>query len=229
VSFAEQLAVLLPEDLPNRETVIAKSARHLDLIVEANRSFNLTRILNEREAAIKHVLDSVIPWQWFSTAREVCDGGTGAGFPGIPLALVLPDVRFVLVESTGKKARFVESVARELELDNVLVTPRRVEDYIRGRNDLIITARAVAPMTKMADLIGPAIRVGSRALLYKGPEVDDEIQKAESGMKRYSMHAQVLQRYSLPDDSGERTFVELARKTPPVMKPSGLASTRSSR
>lgn len=227
MSFAEQLAALLPEDLPNRDTVVSKSARHLELVVEANRNFNLTRILDEREAAIKHVLDSVIPWQWFAGAREVCDGGTGAGFPGIPLALVLPEVRFVLVESTVKKANFVEAAARELELRNVLVTPRRVEDYVRGPNDLIITARAVAPMTKMVDLIGPAIRVGCRALLYKGPEVQDEIQEAEPRMKRYSMQSHILHRYSLPDGLGERTFVELTRKTPPVMRPSGLASARS--
>jgi 16S rRNA (guanine527-N7)-methyltransferase len=227
VSFAEQLAVLLPEDLPNRETVVSKSARHLDLIVEANQNFNLTRILDEREAAIKHVLDSVLPWQWFAGAREVCDGGTGPGFPGIPLALVLPEVRFVLAESTVKKAKFVEAVARELELPNVLVTPRRVEDYVRGPIDLIITARAVAPMPKMVDLIGPAVRVGCRALLYKGPEVEDEIQQAEPRMKKYSMQARVLERYSLPDGLGERTFVELARKTPPVMRPSGVASARS--
>ena len=227
MSFAEQLAVLLPEDLPNRETVVSKSARHLDLIVEANQNFNLTRILDEREAAIKHVLDSVLPWRWFAGAREVCDGGAGAGFPGIPLALVLPEVRFVLAESTVKKAKFVEAVARELELPNVLVTPRRVEDYVRGPIDLIITARAVAPMPKMVDLIGPAVRVGCRALLYKGPEVEEEIQQAEPRMKKYSMQARVLERYSLPDGLGERTFVELSRKTPPVMRPSGVASARS--
>ncbi len=229
MSFAEQLADLLPHDLPNRETVIAKSARHLDLIVETNRNFNLTRILDEREAAIKHVLDSVIPWRWFAGAREVCDAGTGAGFPGIPLALVLPHVRFVLVESTGKKAKFVAATALELKLPNVLVTPRRAEDYIRGRNNLIITARAVAPMIKMADLVGPAIRVGCRALLYKGPEVDDEIQNAEAGLNRYSIRARVLQRYSLPDGMGDRTFVELLRKNPLPTTASGLASTPSSR
>jgi 16S rRNA (guanine527-N7)-methyltransferase len=82
-------------------------------------------------------------------------------------------------------------------------------------------------MPKMVDLIGPAVRVGCRALLYKGPEVEDEIQQAEPRMKKYSMQARVLERYSLPDGLGERTFVELARKTPPVMRPSGVASARS--
>ena len=84
--FTEDLAQLLPADLPNREKCVAIAARHLELIVEANKNFNLTRIVSPREAAIKHVVDSVFPWRQFQGAARIADAGTGAGFPGIPLA-----------------------------------------------------------------------------------------------------------------------------------------------
>jgi 16S rRNA (guanine527-N7)-methyltransferase len=108
VGFAEELSALIPEDVPQRDALIGGAARHLDLIIEANQHFNLTRILDPREAAIKHVVDSVMPWRLFAGASHILDAGTGAGFPGIPLALVFPSIRFTLAESIGKKARFVE-------------------------------------------------------------------------------------------------------------------------
>ena len=79
---------------------------HLELIEETNRFMNLTRIVEPREAAIKHVLDSVLPWRLFAGARNVLDAGTGAGFPGIPLAAILPDIKFVLAESVPEESSF---------------------------------------------------------------------------------------------------------------------------
>src|SRR5579863_5650007 len=128
VDFESELNEVLPADLPHRENVVCKSARHLALIVEANQHLNLTRITSPREAAIKHVLDSLMPWRLFHDAKHVLDAGTGAGFPGIPLALMLPKTRFTLAESTLKKARFVESVLDELKLPNVEITARRAEE-----------------------------------------------------------------------------------------------------
>ncbi|HYP09567.1 MAG TPA: 16S rRNA (guanine(527)-N(7))-methyltransferase RsmG [Bryobacteraceae bacterium] len=212
MSFSDQLSELLPVDLPHRETVIAKAARHLDLIVEANQHFNLTRILDEREAAIKHVVDSVTPWRLFADAPEVFDVGTGAGFPGIPLAVALPEIRFTLVESTGKKARFVAAAAVDLDLANVDVMPRRAEEVLRTHQGVLITARAVAPLDRALDLLGPAVRVGSRALLYKGPDGEAEIDKATAALRRHGVKAHLRQRYDLPDELGSRTMVELAKR-----------------
>src|SRR6516225_6634222 len=108
MTFENELHEVLPADLPERESVALECGKHLQFIEEANRQFNLTRITSPREAAIKHVLDSVTPWRLFANVGRVLDAGTGAGFPGIPLALALPGVRFTLSESIQKKARFVE-------------------------------------------------------------------------------------------------------------------------
>ena len=120
-----ELDRFLPEKIPHRQILIEKAARHLALIEEANRHLNLTRITDERAAVIKHVVDSVIPWRLFDQARGVLDAGTGAGFPGIPLAMVLPEVHFTLAESIGKKARFVRGAVETLQLLNATVEGRR--------------------------------------------------------------------------------------------------------
>ena len=94
---------------------------------------------------MKHVLDSVLPWRLFAGAGAVLDAGTGAGFPGIPSALVLDAVRFTLAESVQKKAQFVESAVEELQIPNVRVTPVRAEQLMKTEDFDIVTARAVAP------------------------------------------------------------------------------------
>jgi 16S rRNA (guanine527-N7)-methyltransferase len=211
VPFADELRLLLPADLPLREECIAGAARHLDLIVEANQHFNLTRIVSPREAAIKHVVDSVLPWRLFEGAQHVADAGSGAGFPGIPLALVLPQTRFTLLESTQKKARFLESVVRRLELANVEVRPARAEEWLNTHRVAIVTARAVAPLSRAASLFAPALRSGARVLFYKGPDAAAEIAEASPETARRQLRLRIIERYELPDALGTRTIVEMKR------------------
>jgi 16S rRNA (guanine527-N7)-methyltransferase len=208
VSFPDQLTLLLPPDLPHREILIASAARHLDMIVEVNRYMNLTRIVDPREAVIKHIFDSVVPWRLFSGAKHVLDAGTGPGFPGIPLALILPETRFTLAESTQKKARFVESVIETLGLSNVEVLPDRAEDILRTRHPDLIAARALAPMNRALGFFGPALKAGARALLYKGPDAESEIAEAAPEARKYRIQLKVVMRYDLPDALGSRTIVQ---------------------
>lgn len=163
------------------------------MIEEMNRVMNLTRIVSPREAAIKHVLDSVLPWRLFAEVRTVIDAGTGAGFPGIPLALALPETRFILAESIQKKARFVGDVLRTLQLPNAVIRPERAESLPAAE---VITARAMAPTAKLIALFKPALKAGSRLLLYKGPE-------PEAGTR-------VVMRYELPEGMGSRTILEIS-------------------
>lgn len=204
MDFQEAIYQVLPADLPHRDSVVEKAAHHLALIEEANRHFNLTRITEPREAAIKHVLDSVMPWRLFAGAHRVLDAGTGAGFPGIPLALVLPDVRFTLAESIQKKARFVDSAVAQLTLPNVTVAARRAEELIRDRSFELLTARAVAPISRALTLFAP-----TRMILYKGPDVDQEIAEAAPEARKRRVHIQVVMRYELPESLGSRTIIEI--------------------
>jgi len=205
--FETELMDVLPADLPERERVARKAAEHLRLIEETNRQFNLTRITSPRDAAIKHVLDSVLPWRLFAGVKRVLDAGTGAGFPGIPLALVLPGVKFTLSESIQKKARFVEHAVKVLELGNALVTSRRAEELTAGEE--VLTLRAVAPLIRAVPLFASAIRRGARVLAYKGPDVKQEMEDAAEEAKKGKVRMEVVMRYELPEGQGGRTIVEL--------------------
>jgi 16S rRNA (guanine527-N7)-methyltransferase len=214
VPFASELESVLPLDLPERDRLVDLGARHLERIDEANRHFNLTRIVTPRDAAIKHVLDSVLPWRFFAGAAAILDAGTGAGFPGIPLAIILPGQQFTLVESIGKKARFVAEAIEALELTNATVVNARAEEYLREAPPILITGRAVAPLPKACDLFGPAIRAGSRALLYKGRDIDTEIEAATPEARKHKLKLSVLARYELPESSGLRTLVQMSSHVP---------------
>ncbi|MGI8958461.1 MAG: 16S rRNA (guanine(527)-N(7))-methyltransferase RsmG [Bryobacteraceae bacterium] len=205
MQFDQELARVLPLDIPHRERLIDKSAQHLALIVSVNEYMNLTRITDPQQAAIKHVYDSVAPWRHFHGVKKVLDAGTGAGFPGIPLSLVLPDVRFTLSESVHKKARFVDSVVESLELPNVHVVAQRAEERAANRHPDIITARAVAPISRLLDLFGNALKEGARLILYKGPDVEADFEEVQ----KRCFAADVLCRYELPDGLGTRTLVQI--------------------
>ena len=207
--FHDELNQVLPADLLRRENVVRKAAEHLELIVEANQYLNLTRITSPREAAIKHVLDSIVPWRLFAGARHVLDAGTGAGFPGIPLALVLPGTRFTLVESIQKKARFVDCTLAKLQLPNVIVVPRRAEEIWRDYAVDVITARALAPISRTLELFAPALKAGSKILLYKGPDAELEIAESAKEASRLRAEMEVVMRYDLPDSMGTRTIVQI--------------------
>jgi 16S rRNA (guanine527-N7)-methyltransferase len=219
--FVEELTRILPPEIPHREVLIQKTAHHLKLIAVANAQMNLTRITEPREAAIKHVYDSIAPYQLFQSARRVLDAGTGAGFPGIPLSIVLPEVRFVLAESIQKKARFLDATVEELELPNVRVLSERAEEVAVSQQPDVVTARAVAPLPKLLELFHKALRGGARLLLYKGPDVDSELSEAA----KHKVEAEVVSRYELPDGMGTRTLIQITNGQPSPRK-SRAASRR---
>ena len=205
MQFEEELERVLPVELPHRERLIAKAAQHLHLILAANQTMNLTRLTNPQDAAIKHVYDSVAPWRHFASARRVLDAGTGAGFPGLPLSIVLPDTQFTLTESIHKKARFVDSAVEALDLHNVNVVAERAEEMALMQRHEIIIARAVAPIHKLIDLFKKPLKQGAALMLYKGPEVDQEIEEGRAA----NFNAEIVWRYELPDGLGTRTLVQV--------------------
>jgi 16S rRNA (guanine527-N7)-methyltransferase len=207
--FEIELRDVLPADLPQREHAIAKGAEHLTLIEEANRQFNLTRITSPREAAVKHVLDSVMPWRLFEGARRILDAGTGAGFPGIPLALVLPEVRFTFSESIQKKARFVEHAVQTLKLANAEVSSRRAEELLNEQRADLVTLRAVAPLVRAIPLLARAIQAGTKVLAYKGPDIEQEMAEAAQEAHKRKVRMEIVMRYELPEGAGSRSIVEL--------------------
>lgn len=206
--FEEELARTLPADIPHRDKLIIKAGQHLRLVHEANAHMNLTRITDAREAAIKHVYDCVAPWRFFSGAKRVLDAGTGAGFPGVPLAVIFPEIRFTLAESVQKKARFLDAAVETLDLHNAHVKAERAETVAMALHPDLITARAVAPLSRIFELFHKTLRNGTRMLLYKGPDIEKEAREAV----RHSLLVEIVHRFELPDGMGTRTLVDVRAK-----------------
>lgn len=193
---------------------IGRLARHLEMVLETNRQFNLTSITDPLEAVRKHVIDSILPAEEFAGAKTILDLGSGPGYPGIPLAVLFPETRVLLVESTQKKARFLQSVVKELGLTNVTVFPERCETVLKRLppDEVgILVARAVGSIEKLLKVLAPVSRRFGRLLLFKGRRAAEEMEAAAPIAQRLRLHGKIAREYSLPEGAGEHCLVEYRR------------------
>ncbi len=183
----------------------AKLIAHLDLMDEWGERMNLTAIRDREQQLTKHVLDSlsVIP---YLRGGRIADVGSGAGFPGIPLAIVMPEVQFALIESTGKKCRFLEHVRDTLELTNVEVVQARAEAWKPAVRYDTVLARAVGPLADLVKNAGALVAGNGRLLAMKGRFPEEELAKKLSGWKVAAVH-----KLAVPGLAEERHVVELCR------------------
>ena len=187
------------------EAQLAKLVAHLDLLDDWNSRMNLTAIRDRPSQLTKHLLDSLTVLPYLHGDR-IADVGSGAGFPGIPLAVVEPHRDVTLIESTGKKCRFLEHVRDALELKNVEVVQSRAESYKpEVRFDTVI-ARAVGPVADLVRVAGPLVVGGGRLLAMKGRYPEDELAARLNGWKVAAVH-----RLTVPGLAEERHLVELVR------------------
>lgn len=163
---------------------------YLALLLEANRAFNLTSITEPEEAWNRHILDSLTLMALLAELPEgarVADIGSGGGAPAIPLAIVMPHLRFTLIEATGKKADFLRDAAKRLGLKNIEVVNERAEtvgqDHKRRREVYdAVTARAVGKIAVVAELTVPLAKVGGQILLIKGEKAPEELEAAAGAL-----------------------------------------------
>ena len=170
------------------EAQTAQFERYHALLTEANARMNLTRVPDDpREAADRNYLDCVAVLAGdFPEARTAVDVGSGAGFPGVPLAIMRPDVRFTLLDALGKRVEFLRHVIEALGL-NAEAVHLRAEDAarrpeLRERFDLA-TARAVAPMNVLSEYLLPFVKPEGWMLALKGPTLDQELAEAEGTLR----------------------------------------------
>ncbi len=164
-------------------------AAYRDLILESNRKFNLTALRDPASIDGRLIAESLRlgPFLPKRSGMRAIDIGTGAGIPGLPLAIVRPDTHFTLVDATGKKVRFIELVINELGLSNVTAIHDRSEQLAhdpmhRELYDLGL-ARAVTQLAALAELILPFLHIGGQALLPKGDNLDEELARAQSAIE----------------------------------------------
>ena len=157
--------------------------RHAGLLRHWNRRLNLTAITDPAGVVVQHLLDSLAVAPWVRGGR-VLDIGSGGGFPGIPLAVALPEVRFTLLDSRGKRVEFLRHAAAALGLGNVAVVKARVEDYRPAEKFDTLVCRAFAPLEEMLTLTAHLQAPGTRLLAMKGRSARDEVRALPAGRRR---------------------------------------------
>lgn len=170
----------------------AKQQQFVELLLKWNKAYNLTAITDPLEIQTRHINDSLSLLSWIQGSR-ILDLGTGAGLPGIPLAIVMPERQFTLLDSNNKKTRFVTQAVIELGLKNVEVVTSRAEQFRPSMLFDQILSRAVA---KSADLVNSSahlLKPGGQWLIMKGQDPAQELQALARPAKVISLHVDGLQ------------------------------------
>lgn len=198
----EDLITSFPEAMDESKAEAMK--RFFILLQETNAEMNLTRIDEEKEAVVKHFYDSLAVTRLLKVLGKVADIGSGAGFPGIVLAIAFPEAHFSLVESNGKKCRFLHQAVEALDLGNVSIINARAENLREKETFDIAIARAVSDLRMLAELIAPLLKVGGRFVAMKGRNADEELMLAKHALKETNLSLEQEDTFELPEEMGER-------------------------
>ena len=181
---------------------------HALALLETNRQMNLTAIVDPKEIAVKHFLDS---WQVTRMAllvgRTILDLGSGGGFPGLPIAMAEPDCQMILCESIGKKAKFLEDLVAKLKLKNVRVVHDRAEEFLATNRVDIVVVRAVSSVRENVRTLRKVRHSVKDVLMLKGNSWGREVRAAEREAERLGFKLDTVMEHELPDEMGARAVV----------------------
>lgn len=201
-------------------------AKYAAFLAEKNAVMNLTAITQPQEVAEKHFLDSVLPLKFFRIpdGARVADVGSGAGFPGVPWAIVRPDIRLCALDSLNKRVNFLRELCQILEIKAECIHTR-AEDA--GRGELresfdVAAARAVGRLSLLCGYCLPLVKVGGAFLALKGGDPSEELKAAESEIKALGGETEDVFGYALPNsDARTLVVVRKVRPTPPGLPKRG--------
>lgn len=175
--------------IETNDTMLSNFVKYRELLAEWNEHMNLTGIVDEKEVFIKHFLDSVscVEKGYIKDGVSIIDVGTGAGFPGLPLRISLPNIKLTLLDSLNKRINFLQEVSTSLNLDSIEFIHGRAEDFgkspeYREQFD-IATARAVAGLPVLMEFCVPFVKVGGYFVCLKGPNANTELEESKAAME----------------------------------------------
>lgn len=205
------------------QSIEGKFIRYKELLLEWNEKFNLTAITDDEGIQIKHFIDSIYPYYLIEENTKLIDIGSGAGFPAIPLAIILPNCKFTLIDSLNKRVTFLNEVIKELNLSNCISYHARAEDFItkdRESYDYAL-ARGVANMSTLAEYTLPYLKVGGELIAYKG-DCKDELDSAANALKLLKGKVKNIEEFTLPNgDKRSVVVIKKFDKTPKQFPRSG--------
>ncbi|WP_293554246.1 MULTISPECIES: 16S rRNA (guanine(527)-N(7))-methyltransferase RsmG [Phascolarctobacterium] len=225
MTFAEILAARGAEaQLSFTEEQLAQFTRYYELLVETNKVMNLTAITEPEEVAVKHMVDSLLAYEDGMQGKTLVDVGTGAGFPGVPLKIYCPSLRVTLVDSLGKRLRFLEQVIDELGLKGIRCEHLRAEDAGRSKKHReqydYVTARAVARLSVLSEYCLPLAKKGGQFIALKGSRFAEEIEEGEAAVKILGGKIISAEPVKLPGLDDGRAIIKIAKiKATPAQYP----------
>lgn len=225
MTFAEILAARGAEaQLSFTEEQLAQFTRYYELLVETNKVMNLTAITEPEEVAVKHMVDSLLAYEDGMQGKTLVDVGTGAGFPGVPLKIYCPSLKVTLVDSLGKRLRFLQQLIDELGLKGIRCEHLRAEDAGRSKKHReqydYVTARAVARLSVLSEYCLPLAKKGGQFIALKGSRFAEEIEEGEAAVKILGGKIISAEPVKLPGLDDGRAIIKIAKiKATPAQYP----------
>lgn len=211
-SKAEQLGIRLSEKQ------LEQFQCYYERLIEKNKVMNLTAITEYEEVVDKHFIDSILlgSVKEFSGKKRVIDVGTGAGFPGIPLKIVYPELEITLLDSLNKRVKFLDEVIEELGLTGIQAVHSRAEDLAqdaahRQQYDICVS-RAVANLATLSEYCIPFVKQGGYFISYKSTQIEEELKQAKKAVQVLGGTLEQIETVQIPGTTIERQFV-MIRKT----------------
>ena len=190
------------------------------LLVEENKKYNLTAITEESDVYLKHFYDSITITKIVELNNQyLLDIGTGAGFPGLVLKIMFPNLKIDLLDSTNKKCMFLQYVIDSLELTNIKVLNQRAEEYskeVREQYD-IVTSRAVAPLKHLLEYSIPILKINGNFIALKS-NIEEETKNINNYYKKLYLEKEEIIKFELPKENSLRTLYKVTKtkKTPDI-------------
>lgn len=218
VNGAKAMGIRLPDHAPDQ------LIQYHEMLTEVNKVMNLTRVADDpQESVDRNYLDSLSPLSipgLMDGVKTLCDVGSGAGFPGIPLSIACPEIHVVMMDSLGKRVKFLNQVIDALHL-NAKAIHTRAEDAAklpayRDQFDMV-TARAVAALPTLLELSLPFVRPGGRMMAFKGPSLTEELASSEKALRKLCAQPIEAHAIEIPGRDWDHRLM-LIRKTAPTPK-----------
>lgn len=204
---------------------IEKFYKYMLGIIKWNEQINVTAITDEKEFLVKHFIDSLTISKVVADGKSLLDIGTGAGFPGIPLKIINPNMKVTLIDSVNKKLNVIREVSNEIDLKNLEIIHSRAEDLakkIEYREQFdFVTTRAVSNLSTIAEYMIPFLKIGGKAVCMKGPNYEDELKEAEKAINILGGKIEKIEKVLINDEI-ERNIIIISKvKNTPSKYPRG--------
>lgn len=199
-----------------------KLYNYMNLLLEWNEKINLTAITDEKEIILKHFIDSFTINKFINSGDIMLDIGTGAGFPGLPIKIIRPEVDVFLMDSLNKRINFLNEVIESLQLKNIEAFHSRAEEMAKNNKFRekfdVVTSRAVAKLNILLEYMLPYTKIDGKCLCMKGPNIEEEIKEAEKALKILGGEIEKIEKIILPDSNIERNIIIIRKKSATPLK-----------